>query len=131
MTDWPGEIDLLEPFIRFLGVESIDFSKEGGVVSLKLEAHHVNRFDFAHGGVAMTLLDFVMAQACRAADRDHRAVVTVEIKTAFLRPARGTLRCTGRCIQPSGTLAFGEGRVEDESGDLVAYGSGTFKFMKN
>jgi uncharacterized protein (TIGR00369 family) len=127
----PAELeDLLEPFIRQLGIRDIAFSPQQGRVELKLAPQHLNRFGLAHGGVIMTLLDFVMAQSCRAADPERRPAVTIEMKTAFVQPGRGALRCTGHCVHRSGSLAFGEARVLDESETLVAFGSGTFKYVK-
>lgn len=123
--DWA---EVVEPFVEELGVKDAEFVDGTGEVLLRLEPRHANRFDLAHGGVIMTLLDFVMAQACRSADEAHRPAVTVEIKTSFMRPGQGTLRCTARCLHASRSLAFGEGRVEDADGQLVAAGSGTFKF---
>lgn len=123
--DWA---EVVEPFVERLGVKEAEFVDGQGEVLLRLEPGHSNRFDMAHGGVIMTLLDFVMAQACRSADEARRPAVTVEIKTSFMRPGQGTLRCTGRCLHASRSLAFGEGRVVDADGQLVAVGSGTFKF---
>lgn len=130
MTTEAELADLLEPFIRHLGIDRIEVSASGGEVHLALEPYHTNRFGLAHGGVIMTLLDFVMAQSCRAADTDRRPAVTIEMKTAFVQPGQGALRCTGRCVHRSRSLAFGEARVEDVAGTLVAFGSGTFKYMK-
>lgn len=130
MTTGAELADILEPFIRHLGIDNIELSEQGGEVRLSLQAHHMNRFELAHGGVIMTLLDFVMAQSCRAADDQRRPAVTIEMKAAFVQPGQGALLCTGHCVHRSRSLAFGEARVEDASGTLVAFGSGTFKYMK-
>lgn len=130
MTTEAELADLLEPFIRHLGIDRIEVSEQGCEVRLALQPYHMNRFELAHGGVIMTLLDFVIAQSCRAADPDRRAAVTIEMKTAFVQPGQGALRCTGHCVHRSRSLAFGEGRVEDASGQLLAFASGTFKYTK-
>jgi uncharacterized protein (TIGR00369 family) len=126
-ADW---LDQIEPFIRYLGIRPIGASQSGAELVLDLEPHHLNRFDMAHGGVLMTMLDLVMAQACRAADPDLRPAITVEMKTAFVQAGRNALRCTGTCLHHTGSLAFAEARAVDAAGGLVAFGSGTFKYMK-
>jgi uncharacterized protein (TIGR00369 family) len=122
--------EIVEPFIEHLGVGAPEFSAGHGKVELRLERRHTNRFDMAHGGVIATLLDFVMAQACRSADEDQRPAITIEIKSTFVQPGRGTLRCTGHCVHRGRSLAFGEARVMDGQGSLVAFGSGTFKYAR-
>jgi uncharacterized protein (TIGR00369 family) len=57
-------------------------------------------------------------------------VVTVEMKTSFLRPGLGTLRAVGRRQHRTASLAFCEGSVFDEKGELVAHATGTFKYMR-
>jgi uncharacterized protein (TIGR00369 family) len=122
--------EVMEPFIEHLGVSEPAFEEGRGEVVLQLEPRLTNRFEMAHGGVLMTLLDFVMAQACRSADEQRRPAITIEVKSTFLRPGRGTLRCTGQCVHHARSLAFGEARVLDAEGNLVALASGTFKYAQ-
>lgn len=126
--DWA---EVMEPFIEHLGVQLPEFAEGSGKAELRLDIQHTNRFSTAHGGVIVTLLDFVMAQACRSADADLRPAITIEIKSTFVQPGRGTLRCTGHCVHRARSLAFGEARVVDAQGNLVAFGSGTFKYARS
>jgi uncharacterized protein (TIGR00369 family) len=80
--------------------------------------------------VTMTMLDVAMAMAGRSADVHGRGVVTIEMKTAFMQPGRGTLKASARCVHQSTTMAFCEGEVRDADDKLVARSSGTFKFVK-
>ena len=88
----------------------------------------------AHGGVTMTLLDVAMAHAARSPGEDgepeHSGVVTVEMKTSFMRPGLGRLVATGRRQHRTVSLAFCEASVVDAAGQLVAHATGTFKFLK-
>jgi acyl-coenzyme A thioesterase PaaI-like protein len=58
----------------------------------------------------MTLLDVVMAHAARSPGDDgvaeHSGVVTVEMKTSFLRPGLGRLVGTGRRLHRTASMAF-------------------------
>ena len=55
--------------------------------------------------------------------------VTIEMKTSFMRPAKGALRATGRLLHRTATMAFTEGSVFDASGKLCIHATGTFKFV--
>ncbi len=98
----------------------------------------------------MTLLDVVMAHAARspasrvgatpplepgdasvAADADASpSVVTIEMKTTFMRPGVGRLIAIGRRVHRTTSLAFCEGQVFDADGKIVAQASGTFKYLR-
>jgi uncharacterized protein (TIGR00369 family) len=121
------------PFVETLGMQLWRF--DGGVaeISLVVRPEMQNSWAVAHGGVVMTLLDVVMAHAARSArdEGEHAApgIVTVEMKTSFMRPATGRLMATGKLLHGSPRMAFCEGSVHDESGALCAHATGTFKFL--
>ncbi|MCW5672505.1 MAG: PaaI family thioesterase, partial [Hydrogenophaga sp.] len=79
------------PFVELLGFELHRF--EGGEAELRFNpgSDHMNSFDVVHGGASMTLLDVVMAHAARSTVPDMGAV-TIEMKTSFMRAAKGPLR---------------------------------------
>lgn len=89
---------------------------------------HLNSFDVVHGGASMTLLDVVMAHAARSVQPDM-GCVTIEMKTSFMRAARGPLRAQGRLQHRTATMAFTEGSVFDAAGKLCCHATGTFKFV--
>ena len=103
-------------------------------IALTLREDLTNSWSVAHGGVTMTLLDVVMAHAaqqpqperpCRIAGRgDHRDEDQL--------PARrlGRLTAHGKLLHRTASMAFTEGSVFDEKGELVAHATGTFKYMK-
>jgi uncharacterized protein (TIGR00369 family) len=82
----------------------------------------------------MTLLDVAMAQAARSVNRDQPGwgpgVVTVEMKTSFMRPGEGDLRAEGKLVHRTPTLAFCEGRIYNAAGQLTAHATGTFKYLR-
>ncbi len=122
------------PFVETLGMQLWRF--DGGVaeISLEVRPEMQNSWAVAHGGVVMTLLDVVMAHAARSVrdDADHGApgIVTVEMKTSFMRPATGRLMATGRLLHGTKSMAFCDGSVHDASGALCAHATGTFKFLR-
>ena len=75
-----------------------------------------------------------MAHAARAPGDDGVAetsgVVTVEMKTSFMRPALGRIVASGRRLHRTASMAFCEGSLVDAEGQLVAHATGTFKYLK-
>lgn len=117
------------PFVSHLGFTL--HRMEAGEAELHYEARpeHLNSFDVTHGGASMTLLDVAMATAARSQTPDI-GVVTIEMKTSFMRPARGPLVAKGRIIERTATLAFTEGSVFDAQGRLCSHATGTFKYVR-
>ncbi|MBB3196456.1 PaaI family thioesterase [Roseateles terrae] len=122
------------PFVQQLGFELTRLEDGEAELSLSVRELHLNSWEVAHGGVLMTLLDVAMAHAARSIHRDQPdfgpGVVTVEMKTSFMRPGEGQLRAVGRLLHRSTTMAFCEGSVLGEDGKLCAHATGTFKYLK-
>lgn len=123
------------PFIELLGAELLRFEDGETEIALTLRDELCNSWHVAHGGVVMTLLDVAMAHATRAPrkpedDPDPRGVVTVEMKTTFMRPATGRVSCVGRLLHRGSSMSFCEGTVFDAQRKRVAHATGTFKFLK-
>jgi len=117
------------PFVEHLGFSLERF--EGGASELRFtpRAEHLNSFAVTHGGACMTLLDVTMAAAARSV-RAEMGVVTIEMKTSFMQPARGVLTGRGRLMHATATMAFTEGTIYDEEGRACAHATGTFKYVK-
>jgi len=117
------------PFVNHLGFELIVF--EGGNSEIHYEAkpEHLNSFDVTHGGACMTLLDVAMAVAARSVDK-AMGVVTIEMKTSFMQPARGKLSGKGHLMHRTATMAFTEATIYNSAGKPCAHATGTFKYVK-
>lgn len=122
------------PFVEALGLELHAMAEGQAELQVDLRQAHLNSWEVAHGGVLMTLLDVAMAHAARSIHADQPGfgpgVVTVEMKTSFMRPGEGRLRAVGRLLHRSTTMAFCEGSVLGEDGKLCAHATGTFKYLK-
>jgi uncharacterized protein (TIGR00369 family) len=122
------------PFVEELGLELHAFGGGAAEIRVDLAEAHLNSFAVAHGGVLMTMLDVAMAHAARSVnspDPDKApGVVTVEMKTTFMRPAEGRLAAHGKLLHRTTTLAFCEGSVADEHGQLCAHATATFKYLR-
>lgn len=116
------------PFIEHLGMTLERL--EDGMAQMRYTAQpeHLNAHGITHGGACMTLLDVAMAAAARSQQQDM-GVLTIEMKTSFMRGATGPLLATGQLLHRTGRMAFVEGRIEDETGQICAHATATFKFV--
>jgi uncharacterized protein (TIGR00369 family) len=117
------------PFVSLVGIERRPAASGSSLSVLAPRPELLNSLGVLHGGVLMTLMDVAMASAARSLQADM-AVVTVELKTSFMRPARGTLQARGRVLHRSGTMAFTEATIFDASERAVAHATGTFKYVR-
>jgi uncharacterized protein (TIGR00369 family) len=117
------------PFVEHLGFRLVLF--EGGLSQIDYEptAEHLNSFEVTHGGALMTLLDVTMGTAARSAAPELGAL-TIEMKTSFMRPARGKLSAKGRLVHRTPAMAFTEAIVYDAHGHACCHATGTFKYVK-
>ena len=133
-TRVPLQFALDIPFVQALGMQLWRFDSGVAEISLEVRPEMQNSWAVAHGGVVMTLLDVVMAHAARsvrdATDHGTPGIVTVEMKTSFMRPATGRLMATGQLLHGTRSMAFCEGSVRDAGGALCAHATGTFKFLR-
>lgn len=122
------------PFVESLGFELHHFDGGHAELRVDLDEAHLNSWEVAHGGVLMTLLDVAMAHAARSVHAHEPdfgpGVVTVEMKTSFMRPAEGRLRCNAKLLHRSATLAFCDASVLDDDNHLCAHATGTFKYLR-
>lgn len=120
------------PFVQHLGFVLEWFEGGESVVGYTPRPEHLNSYAVTHGGALMALLDVAMAVAARSVQKDM-GVVTIEMKTSFMRPAPGNgspLSAKGRLVHRTATLAFAEATIYDASGQACAHSTGTFKYVR-
>jgi uncharacterized protein (TIGR00369 family) len=122
------------PFVEMLGFELIRFENGEAEIAIQLREELCNSWSVAHGGVTMTLLDVAMAHAARSPGEDgaieQSGVVTIEMKTSFMRPGLGRLVAIGKRLHRTASMAFCEASIHDGEGKIVAHATGTFKYLK-
>ncbi len=118
------------PFAEFLGIRIASLEPGAARLQLTLRPELLNSHHGAHGGVVMALADVALAVAAIARDGTAKGAYTVDLSVSFLGPGKGTLVAEGRCLRIGKSLAFSEGEVRDEQGELVAKAIGTFKLKR-
>ena len=120
------------PFVHHLGFTLELFENGESALGYTPRPEHLNSFAVTHGGACMTLLDVAMAVAARSVQKDM-GVVTIEMKTSFMRPAPGDgspLTAKGRLLHRTTTLAFTEATLYDAQGKACSHATGTFKYVR-
>jgi uncharacterized protein (TIGR00369 family) len=117
------------PFVQHLGFELVRFEEGQSQIDFEPKPEHLNSFGVTHGGACMTLLDVTMAAAARSVDPDM-GVVTIEMKTTFMQPARGKLSGKGRLMHRTPTMGFTDATIFDADGKACAHATGTFKYVR-
>jgi len=120
------------PFVTLLGFTLERFEGGESTLGYTPRPEHLNSFAVTHGGACMTLLDVAMAVAARSVQKDM-GVVTIEMKTSFMRPAPGDgskLIARGRLMHRTASLAFTEATIYDAQGQACAHATGTFKYVR-
>jgi uncharacterized protein (TIGR00369 family) len=95
------------------------------------EAFTTGQMDVIHGGAITTLLDTAMSWAAYTLLEDDENFATADLQVQFVRGAKvGLLKTRGTVVRRTRALAFCEGEMRDEEGQLVARGSATCSIFK-
>lgn len=87
----------------------------------------MNSMGMAHGGLIMTLMDAAMGGACRSSQPEGGSVVTIDMQSQFMAPARGRIEAVARVVRATKTLIFADCEVRDGAGHLCARATGVFR----
>ncbi len=116
------------PFVELLGFDLLRMEGGEAEIAFAPTPEHENSFAVVHGGASMTLMDVVMAHAARSVE-PSMGCVTIEMKTSFMRAAKGPLLAKGKLLHRTATLAFTESSIFDAAGKLCCHATGTFKYV--
>ncbi len=98
------------------------FYRSGEILGLRIEAHHLNTFGKAQGGLLMTMVDLAMGHAVRrAAGNGDVSAATVSLTTDFLRSVDEGSWVTAHTEveRLGGTLAFVDCSLRADSREVV------------
>lgn len=115
------------PHAALLGFELLEADAEGRVlIAFTAKPEFCNPLGVVQGGFLTAMLDDAMAVAGLVKSGMTLLMPTLELKTSYLNPAKpGRLLAEGRVLKLGKTIAFLEGKLMTESGELVAVSSAT------
>lgn len=132
-TSWAK--DPLTPpdgFAILVGYHLDSWTEDEARISLVLERRHRNRSGAVHGGVLTTMIDAACGYSgCwRPAGEPSQGAVTLSLTTQFLaRAGDDRLVAVGTCRRAGRSIFFATAEVTDGTGQLVALGEGSFKYL--
>ena len=116
-------------FGRMIGMD-FEIIEPGNVVyKLEISEGHLATPNAVHGGCLSALLDATMGVgALSLVEKDFFVVSTLEMKVSFLEAVlkNDQLVSTSKMIRKGRKIIFAEVEIENQKGQLVAKGSGTF-----
>lgn len=131
MAQHPELIEEPYPFQKLLGFTIVDWTADRVELHLPVQPDLGNRYGLPHGGVYASILDTVMGfSGCFTGDVTvKRLAMTLSMNVNFLsRPKGQLLIAEGRKTGGGRRTFFAEAKVTDETGELIATGSGTFRY---
>ena len=88
--------------------------------------------NIVQGGFITGWMDAVMALACMCKVGSDVLVLSLEIKTTFLKSVNpGEVIVSGKVVKAGNNIAFLEGQVLDKENNLLAKANQTVKLIKN
>ncbi|WP_456279196.1 PaaI family thioesterase [Bacillus sp. AK128] len=115
-------------FSNLLDIKTVQYEKGNVVLQLRVDDKHINGIDTVHGGVIATLIDNIIGATISSIV--NLPSTTINLTIQYLSPATsGTLTAKANILHLGYKLVTGEGIITDESGNLIAKGTGTFKII--
>lgn len=113
-------------YFQLLGFEIEQVAYGQARMRLARTAENDNMQNVLHGGAIMSGLDIAMGLASRSLGSD--AVSTIQMEVRFIKSlAEGSAIFRADTLHRTNSTAILTGRVESDQGELLAYGTGTFK----
>jgi uncharacterized protein (TIGR00369 family) len=103
----------VNPFIDLNGPLYGRWADEKFTLGLRIEARHCNPAMTCHGGMLMTLADMTMLIGCNLQADIHQYLLTVNLTTDFVGPAKEGEWLEGRCevLRATKNLIFAQGML--------------------
>lgn len=118
------------PFNHHLGLHIVRMFKDGLALECDMRPEMQNGHGTLHGGVTASLVDAAVGIAAIALSGGRR-LSTVDLKVTYLRPASGgKLHCRAHLIKTGRTVVFGEAKVRDGQGRVIASGQATYIYLE-
>ena len=122
-----------QPLFQGMGFSKIlEFSKENQSIKIEYiaETRHCHSGNIVQGGYVTGWIDSAMAHSVMIPTDFEFSPLTLELKMTFLKSANpGIVIAAARVMKLGRSIAFVEGTLTNESGDLIAKGTSTNKLV--
>jgi len=110
-----------QPFCRWWGLGVSEIGDGSATVTLPAAPHLLRPGGVLHGSSYEVVADVAMWLAIMSRAGEEPMAVTIEMKTSFLRGTASNITGTARLLRLGRRVAFGEAKVLDDAGTLVAH----------
>lgn len=120
-------------FQKLLGYKLVEWEQDRAVLHCPMERKLTNRQGQPHGGMLATLMDTAMGYCGCYAGSDQVSIhcMTLTLTSNFLSRAKGKLLIAEGLRTGGGKrVFFAEATVKDETGELIATASGSFRYRQ-
>ncbi|WP_372633050.1 PaaI family thioesterase [Cohnella sp.] len=128
MEQWKAKAE--STFWGWVGCSFERVDERGILVSLDVKPHHLNLIGILHGGVHATMIDSAMGLAAMIA-RPNAGVVTTHLNLNYVAPVgAGRVYVEAEIAHMTRKTVTTQARVRTEDGELLAFGTGTFRVLE-
>jgi len=114
-----------------MGIEPVSFGDGAAVLSMQVRPDMLNGDGWLQGGVYTALVDEAMALALITVLDPGERIATISEATSFLSGVQdGTIRASGRVIRKGRSVAFTEGEVARDDGQVLARTTASFAVLQ-
>jgi len=127
-------IEDIYEFQKLLGYKLVDWEQDRAVLHCPMERKLTNRQGQPHGGMLATLMDTAMGYCGCFAGGNAVGIhcMTLTLTSNFLSRPKGKLLITEGLKTGGGKrIFFAEASVRDETGELIATATGSFRYRQN
>jgi uncharacterized protein (TIGR00369 family) len=110
-----------QPFCRWWGLQVIEIGDGSATVTLASAPHLLRPGGVLHGSSYEVVADVAMWLAIMTRAGLEPMAVTIEMKTSFLRGTSSSITGTAQLLRLGRRVAFGEAKILDDAGTLVAH----------
>ena len=121
------------PIAKLLGWKYLDFDPKAQVLKVEMQARpeFLNPAGTIHGGMLAAMLDETVSPTLAMTLAPGEFNPTLEIKVNFIAPAKvGRVLGTGRVVSRGRSIAFLEGQLHDDQGQLLATATATSRIAR-
>ena len=113
-------------------IVSLDEKKGQALAIYNAKKNMCHSGNIVQGGFITGWLDAVMALSCMCKEGSDVLVLSLEIKTTFIKSVHpGNLKVYGKVIKAGKNIAFLEGELRDSKNILLAKANQTVKLIRN
>tara|TARA_B100001057_G_scaffold417946_1_gene436916 strand:+ start:96 stop:533 length:438 start_codon:yes stop_codon:yes gene_type:complete len=113
-------------------IVSLDEKKGQALAIYNAKKNMCHSGNIVQGGFITGWLDAVMALSCMCKEGSDVLVLSLEIKTTFIKSAHpGNLKVYAKVIKAGKNIAFLEGELRDSKNILLAKANQTVKLIRN